>query len=664
MPTVRLTWGDPNSGVRQEDEVHIYRSESPFDIGTLPAIHATLPADSTQFEDDTVLDDATYYYGVVAVRGSQLAGSFTGPVLIGAPIGNTIFGVTIAAGKVSADLTDFPVMVDLSLMPASFWSGVNKYGGNIRAYASAGGVEYPLDISSFHHNAQDGTLWVKVPLITAAGGASFILELGPPEQQRAPRSGTFGSAAVWSDYHSVFLGGENTDDRASTSRVIPVQGDGATFLNVGNPEMTFAADPHQGFTWHRESGEVYTSDNNVLRRYDASGTLLTSNTNPNADIMAATGMTGLIHLCDICIVGDWLIVPTNDFPSTSKCAMAVFDRTTLALVAATDVSAIDTQISGVCWNPDVGRLFTCKWGIMLGLKSWTLDAGTGAIANVSGIAFSPPLAAADLNNRIQGVEYWRGHYWLVDDSRDEVIRVKADGAIDLDDCPIQFSDNSADSVSGNYEGICVYKDGLAVLVDPSSANSYMIYARPANFDMGGGGARYGTNNGYFQATGLTGSTTFTMSVSGARSAAKQAAMATYRDLSAGSTNDRVTIAQRFVTPNYRIEAWDDVNSWLSPGTPVNAATGVWNRVAVVYNGTSRELFIDGTSRASQAGITPRDAGFSAFSIGIDDETNAESFDGDISFAYIRHGVLTAAWLAAEHLMLSNPAGFYDISGDP
>jgi hypothetical protein len=572
------------------------------------------------------------------------------------------FEIVIGAGEVGANLTNFPVMVDLSLMPSAFWSGVNHDGGNIRAYASVGGAEYPLDIATFNHNAQDGTLWVKVPSVTVAGGASFVLVLGASTQQRAARSGTYGLASVWSDYQSVFLGGENTDDHASTSRVFPVMGDGATFLNVGNPEMTFAADPHQGMTWHRASGEIYTSDNNALRRYDASGTLLTSNTDPNGDIMTATGMTGLIHLCDICLVGDWLIVPTNDYPTGTKCALAVFDRTTLALVAATDVSATDPEISGICWNPDTSRLYTCRWGNMAGLKAWSLNMSTGAIAHLSGsgITFAP-FVVGQLTNTVQAVEYWRGHYWLTDDNRDEVIRVKADGTFNIDDCPVQFADDNSTSVTGNYEGICVYKDGLAVLADPTLANSYMIYSTPANFDFGGGGARYGTNNGYFEATGLSGGTIWTMAVSAARSAAKQQSLASYRDFSAGTTNDRVTLAHRFVTPDYRIEVWDDTNSWLSPGTPVNAATGVWNRVAIKYEGTNRELFIDGVSRASQSGITPRDAGFTAFSVGIDDTTASESFDGDMAFAYIYPGALSADWLAAEYSMLSNPAGFYTIT---
>ena len=57
---------------------------------------------------------------------------------------------------------------------------------------------------------------------------------------------------------------------------------------------------------------------------------------------------------------------------------------------------------------------------------------------------------------------------------------------------------------------------------------------------------------------------------------------------------------------------------------MNPATGVWNRVAVVCAGTNRELFIDGTSRATQSGITARDADFDALSVGIDDTSLNES----------------------------------------
>jgi hypothetical protein len=572
-----------------------------------------------------------------------------------------LFHVSIAPSTVSSNLADFPLMIDLSLMPSRFWFIVNEDGGNIRAYAEENGQEYALAISVFSRISQEGTIWVKVPLITVSTGANFILQIGDTSQVRAARNSTYGSRAVFADYAAVFLGGEKTDNYAltATTAVFPVNGDGVTFVNAGNPEMTFAEDPHQGATWHRESGEVYTSDNNVIRRYDSNGTLLMSNTDPSGQVETLLGMATLGHCCDLCVVDDWLIVPVNNYPTDTLCAIGVFNRITLELISATNVSATDPEMSGICWNPEIERLMSCRWGPMNSIRRWTLNRTTGAIAPDGSVSLT--ITGGTFNNQIQGIEYWRDHYWLSDDSRDEVVRVKTNGVCNYNDCPIQFSDNSAASVVGNYEGIFVYKDGLGVLIDPSSANAYFIYSKPANFSFGGGGARYGTNNGWFETTGLTGGTTWTMSISAARSAAKQQSLLTYRDFISGATNDRATIAHRFVTPDYSIQLWDNINSWLAPTTPVLAETNVWNRVAAIYAGTTRRLYIDGAERASQTGITARDAGFTALSIGIDDETASESFDGDTSFAYLRMGELSADWLSAEYLMLSQPNIFYTIT---
>ena len=62
-----------------------------------------------------------------------------------------------------------------------------------------------------------------------------------------------------------------------------------------------------------------------------------------------------------------------------------------------------------------------------------------------------------------------------------------------------------------------------------------------------------------------------------------------------------------------------------------------------------------------SGITARDADFDCMSVGIDYDSVAESFDGDVAFAYIRQEAMSAAWLAAEYAMLSDPASFYTIT---
>jgi hypothetical protein len=121
--------------------------------------------------------------------------------------------------------------------------------------------------------------------------------------------------------------------------------------------------------------------------------------------------------------------------------------------------------------------------------------------------------------------------------------------------------------------------------------------------------------------------------------------------------------QRLVTGECRIEAWDNTNTWLTPGTTVVADEGEWNRIALVYSGTTRKLVINGVVAATQAGITARDAGFTALTIGHDDESDLESFDGDLAFGYLRMEALSDAWLAAEYANLSDPAGFGTLTED-
>lgn len=104
MPTVRLTWTDLNSGAIQEDEIRVYRSETDFDEGSLPAVLATLDADTVTYDDTTADDDTTYYYAVSAVRGAFEAVSPTIEVIVGEPAPppnwsiyyDTTTGVTVA----------------------------------------------------------------------------------------------------------------------------------------------------------------------------------------------------------------------------------------------------------------------------------------------------------------------------------------------------------------------------------------------------------------------------------------------------------------------------------------------------------------------------------------------------------------------------------------
>ena len=68
---VTLDWDDPNSGANQETEVRIYRSQSTFDSNSLPAILATVPADTLSYQHITT-DFGVWYYGVGMFDGTDV----------------------------------------------------------------------------------------------------------------------------------------------------------------------------------------------------------------------------------------------------------------------------------------------------------------------------------------------------------------------------------------------------------------------------------------------------------------------------------------------------------------------------------------------------------------------------------------------------------------
>lgn len=74
--SVQLDWVDLNAGGMQEDDIRVYRALAPFTLTTLPAILATLAADTETYTDATVAPGNTYYYAVVMRRGALLAARF------------------------------------------------------------------------------------------------------------------------------------------------------------------------------------------------------------------------------------------------------------------------------------------------------------------------------------------------------------------------------------------------------------------------------------------------------------------------------------------------------------------------------------------------------------------------------------------------------------
>lgn len=106
------------------------------------------------------------------------------------------FTVAIPAGKTGSTLTNFPVYIDLSNAPSSFWSNVARDGGDIHAYI--GSTRLPIDRVEWDYDNETGGVFVLVPSLTTAG-VNITLKIDGWRAAEAVDA-TYGSRAVWAGY--------------------------------------------------------------------------------------------------------------------------------------------------------------------------------------------------------------------------------------------------------------------------------------------------------------------------------------------------------------------------------------------------------------------------------------------------------------------------------
>jgi len=113
--------------------------------------------------------------------------------------------ITIPAGTVSEDLTDFPVYVDLSTLGTEFWNSVQNDGGDIRITAGDGAVELPYELVSIDTQAQTGELHFRADTILALADTDFFIYHNNGAAMAYAPADTYGSQAVWSNgYTAVY----------------------------------------------------------------------------------------------------------------------------------------------------------------------------------------------------------------------------------------------------------------------------------------------------------------------------------------------------------------------------------------------------------------------------------------------------------------------------
>ena len=106
--------------------------------------------------------------------------------------------LTVAAGTVTADLTDYPLLV--ALTSADLAANAQADGADLRFVAADGVTPLPHEIEAFDPGTGSLTAWVLVPTVTAASDTTVHLVYGAPDapdQQRIRQTWPDEVEAVW-----------------------------------------------------------------------------------------------------------------------------------------------------------------------------------------------------------------------------------------------------------------------------------------------------------------------------------------------------------------------------------------------------------------------------------------------------------------------------------
>lgn len=113
--------------------------------------------------------------------------------------------VTVQSSAVSADLTDYPVYVDLSDMPAGFFTNVKSDGGDIRVTKSDGITEVPREVVEIDTGGSTGELhFLADGTLSSSADTTFRIYYGNAAASEPATTATYGAENVWVNYDNVY----------------------------------------------------------------------------------------------------------------------------------------------------------------------------------------------------------------------------------------------------------------------------------------------------------------------------------------------------------------------------------------------------------------------------------------------------------------------------
>lgn len=185
------------------------------DIGRLYELGATTKI-STSIKTNSALDNGLISHWTFdgdGIDNSQTAsvrdriGSNHGtPYIMGAQwkVGwDYRVSITVNSGQVSSTLSDFPVYVDLSDMPAAFFTNVQGDGDDIRVVEADGLTETPFELVSISTSTSAGELYFKADEISDAADTVFYMYYGNSGASGYAITDTYGAENVWVGFDMV-----------------------------------------------------------------------------------------------------------------------------------------------------------------------------------------------------------------------------------------------------------------------------------------------------------------------------------------------------------------------------------------------------------------------------------------------------------------------------
>lgn len=534
--------------------------------------------------------------------------------------------VVVPASKVGSTVSNYPMLLDLSLYGTSaWWAQCATDGANIRV--TQGGAEIPVGIVTIDTTAKTGLVFVKANSLTTSVNTLTLDVLDATPTLRAVTH-SLGRNAVWSDYDLMCV------PAAGLINLV----DGTALALTGTagpwtPLTTKATSGTQGLTQDPATGNWYLITSTSIYKYDSSFSLLSSNTS------ARTGasIAGSNHMGSPCVKGGELYVPIETYPSGPYANqwVAVFDLSTLAYVRKYDISANAHESSSIAWCPDDSTFYITEYPSTGNSRlhkynasfvyQGTLTLGT-SIATKQGIAY---LSTNTLLVSAQGTGLWT---------------VTTAGV-----CTLQQAVSSFDAET---EGCAVDSNGYPHVLG-GSGNVYRFRPKTSREYAFGG-------QGVLAITLGTTRTAWTSGVSATLgwSPTNQGLLG-YGSTAGGSTTRAVTLSRK--TPD-QFGIHNSTDSWLMDASSDTSPTGIGvrSRVHQTFNGTTdRKVWRNGVLRNTDLGTSQRPTGTDkTVLLGASTTGLSEPSTSVQDYAYLRNGVLSADWLAAEYESWESPATFY------